>query len=100
MQQETEYQPMTGCPQRLHELVTMEMDPCGLQAKVFSLHIAAAGGDAEGGQVGRRTLSLKAATLTNACGNAMLQICRRANAWPNPQTNLFANFYFRTLLWP
>lgn len=48
MQQETEYQPMTGCPQRLHELVTMEMavememDPCGLQAKVFSLHIAGA----------------------------------------------------------
>lgn len=35
MQQETEYQPMTGCPRRLHELVTMEMDPCGLQAKVF-----------------------------------------------------------------
>lgn len=26
---------MTGCPRRLHELVTMEMDPCGLQAKVF-----------------------------------------------------------------
>jgi len=80
MQQETEYQPMTGCPQRLHELVTMEMDPCGLQAKVFSLHIAAAGGGCQGGAGGAEDPLIESGDIDKCMRQrnvADLQTCQR-----------------------